>query len=99
MFQIDSIRKALNNNPSLRLVVLLDHLRGLRIDNHADKTTSKTMFLPLIEEYSSQVDFYLFHTPLLSGLLRKLIPTRINESWGVQHMKIYLADNDLIISG
>jgi CDP-diacylglycerol--glycerol-3-phosphate 3-phosphatidyltransferase len=89
----------LEKNPSLRLVVLLDHLRGLRIDNYKEKTTSKTMFLPLIEQYSSRVDFYLFHTPLLYGLLRKILPTRINESWGVQHMKIYMADNTLIISG
>jgi CDP-diacylglycerol--glycerol-3-phosphate 3-phosphatidyltransferase len=57
------------------------------------------MFLPLIEKYSSQLDFYLFHTPLLYGFLRKIIPTRYNESWGVQHMKIYMADNNLIISG
>jgi CDP-diacylglycerol--glycerol-3-phosphate 3-phosphatidyltransferase len=57
------------------------------------------MFLPLIEQFSSQVDFYLFHTPLLHGFLRNIIPTRINESWGVQHMKIYMADNRIIISG
>lgn len=57
------------------------------------------MFLPLIEQYSSRVDFYLFHTPLLYGFLRQILPTRINESWGVQHMKIYMADNTLIISG
>ena len=57
------------------------------------------MFLPLVKQYPSRVDFYLFHTPLLSGLLRKLLPTRINESWGVQHMKIYMADSNLIISG
>ncbi|CAF4501428.1 unnamed protein product, partial [Rotaria magnacalcarata] len=53
-------------NPSLRLVVSLDHLCGRRIDNHKDKTTLKSMFLPLIEKYSSQVDFYLFHLPLLT---------------------------------
>ncbi len=57
------------------------------------------MFLPLIEQYSSQVDFYLFHTPLLYGFLRQILPKRINESWGVQHMKIYMADNTLIMSG
>ncbi len=97
--QIDSIRTALEKNPSLRVVVLLDYLRGLRTDNPKEKSTSKTMFLPLIEKYSSQLDFYLFHTPLLYGFLRKIIPTRYNESWGVQHMKIYMADNNLIISG
>ena len=57
------------------------------------------MFLPLLKNYASRVDFYLFHTPLLHGWLRKVIPARINESWGVQHMKIYMADNNLIISG
>ncbi|CAF1487969.1 unnamed protein product, partial [Adineta ricciae] len=96
---IDSIRTALAKDPSVRLVVLLDYLRGLRIDNHKEKTTSKSMFLSLIEQFSSQVDFYLFHTPLLHGFLRKIIPMRYNESWGVQHMKIYMADDTLIISG
>ncbi len=97
--QIDSVRTALDKNPSLRLVVLLDYLRGLRIDNHKEKTTSTTMFLPLIEQYSSRVDFYLFHTPLLYGFLREVLPTRVNEIVGVQHMKIYMADDTLIISG
>ncbi|UJR15015.1 hypothetical protein I4U23_001992 [Adineta vaga] len=95
---IDSIRTAAKD-PSVRLVVLLDYLRGLRIDNQKEKTTSKSMFLPLLEEFSSQVDFYLFHTPLLHGFLRKIVPMRYNESWGVQHMKIYMADDTLIISG
>ena len=80
-------------------MVLLDHLRGTRIDNPKEQTTSRTMFQPLIDQYSSRVDFYLFHTPLLHGYLRKVIPNRINESWGVQHMKVYMADETLIISG
>jgi CDP-diacylglycerol--glycerol-3-phosphate 3-phosphatidyltransferase len=71
----------------------------MRIDNPKEKTSSMTMFKPLIERYSSQVEFYLFHTPLLYGFLRQLMPMRINESWGVQHMKIYMADDTLIISG
>ena len=96
---IEAIRTALKRNARLRLVVLLDHLRGLRIDNHQKKLTSTSMFEPLINEFPSQVRFYLFHTPLLHGVLKKFLPNRINESWGVQHMKIYLADNKLIISG
>lgn len=96
---IESIRKSMEQNPSVRLVVLLDHLRASRIDNHQTKSNSRTMFAPLIEQFSSRVDFYLFHTPLLNGFLKKIIPNRINESWGVQHMKVYLVDDDLIISG
>jgi CDP-diacylglycerol--glycerol-3-phosphate 3-phosphatidyltransferase len=41
----------------------------------------------------------LFHTPKLRGLLRYLLPPRYNELVGLQHMKLYLFDNDVIISG
>ena len=96
---IDSIRSALENNRSLRLVILLDQLRAERIDNKEKHLNSRMMIQPLLEQFSSQIDFFLFHTPLLYGLLKKILPARINESWGVQHMKIYLADQTLMISG
>jgi len=57
------------------------------------------MFLPLIQQYSSQVEFYLFHTPLLYGFLRKILPARFNETVRVENMKIYIADDNFIISG
>lgn len=41
----------------------------------------------------------LFHTPNLRGLLRLLIPERFNETIGLQHIKVYLFDNNVILSG
>ena len=41
----------------------------------------------------------MYHTPNLTGLRKKYIPKRINEGWGLQHMKLYGMDDELIMSG
>ena len=41
----------------------------------------------------------MFHTPNLTGLKKKWIPRRINEGWGLQHMKLYGIDDEIILSG
>lgn len=41
----------------------------------------------------------MFHTPNLTGLRKKIIPNRINEGWGLQHMKLYGIDDEVIMSG
>ncbi|XP_043523660.1 CDP-diacylglycerol--glycerol-3-phosphate 3-phosphatidyltransferase, mitochondrial isoform X2 [Frieseomelitta varia] len=42
---------------------------------------------------------FLYHTPKLRGFLKMIIPDRFNELIGLQHMKLYMIDNDIIISG
>jgi CDP-diacylglycerol--glycerol-3-phosphate 3-phosphatidyltransferase len=41
----------------------------------------------------------MYHTPNLTGLRKKYIPKRINEGWGLQHMKLYGIDDEIIMSG
>lgn len=41
----------------------------------------------------------MYHTPNLTGLRKKHIPKRINEGWGLQHMKLYGVDDEIIMSG
>lgn len=41
----------------------------------------------------------MFHTPNLTGLRKKVVPKRINEGWGLQHMKLYGVDDEIIMSG
>lgn len=57
------------------------------------------MLLPLLQRFPEQMRVSLYHTPDLRGLLRLLVPDRFNETIGVQHIKAYLFDNSLIISG
>lgn len=41
----------------------------------------------------------MYHTPNLMGLKKKIVPKRLNEGWGLQHMKLYGIDDEIIISG
>uniref|UniRef100_A0A8C9IJ30 CDP-diacylglycerol--glycerol-3-phosphate 3-phosphatidyltransferase n=1 Tax=Piliocolobus tephrosceles TaxID=591936 RepID=A0A8C9IJ30_9PRIM len=79
---------------NLKVSILLDFTRGSR-----GRKNSRTMLLPLLQRFPEQVRVSLFHTPHLRGLLRLLIPERFNETIGLQHMKVYLFDNSVILSG
>jgi len=57
------------------------------------------MLLPLLQRFASQMRVSLYHTPDLRGLLRLLVPQRFNETIGLQHIKVYLFDDSIIISG
>lgn len=57
------------------------------------------MLLPLLQRFPEQVRVSLFHTPNLRGLLRLLMPERFNETIGLQHIKVYLFDDNVILSG
>ncbi|XP_061561350.1 LOW QUALITY PROTEIN: CDP-diacylglycerol--glycerol-3-phosphate 3-phosphatidyltransferase, mitochondrial [Phycodurus eques] len=82
------------HTPELKVSVLLDHTRGSR-----GEVNSRSMLLPLLRRFTSQMRVSLYHTPDLRGLLRLLVPQRFNETIGVQHIKVYLFDDSFIISG
>ena len=57
------------------------------------------MVQPLIPHFRDRFTLGLYHTPNLRGILKALCPERFNEVMGLQHMKIYLFDDDVLISG
>lgn len=87
------IQQNLNQNDELRINILLDYTRGTR-----GKNNSKAMLMPLIKQ-SPNCNLSLYHTPLLRGITKRLAPSRWNELLGLQHMKIYLFDNTIVLSG
>lgn len=91
-----SLEKSLQSKfPSdLKVSILLDFTRGSR-----GRKNSRSMLLPLLQRFPERVRVSLFHTPNLRGLLRLLIPERFNETIGLQHIKVYLFDNNVILSG
>ncbi|XP_062859071.1 CDP-diacylglycerol--glycerol-3-phosphate 3-phosphatidyltransferase, mitochondrial isoform X1 [Trichomycterus rosablanca] len=96
---VDCVEEALERSQEdtgsdFKVSVLLDYTRGSR-----GKNNSRTMLLPLLQRFPEQMRVSLYHTPDLRGLLRLLVPERFNETIGVQHIKVYLFDNSLIISG
>jgi len=96
-YQIETIQEALRSNPELKINILTDALRGTR---EAPNASCASLLAPLIEEFGTdRVEIRMYHTPNLTGLKRKYVPKRINEGWGLQHMKLYGVDDEIIISG
>ncbi|KAF3013691.1 CDP-diacylglycerol--glycerol-3-phosphate 3-phosphatidyltransferase [Neopestalotiopsis sp. 37M] len=94
---IATLHEALKANPELKLSILTDALRGTR---EAPNASCASLLAPLITEFGPErVEIRMYHTPNLTGLRKKHIPKRINEGWGLQHMKLYGIDDEIILSG
>lgn len=90
---VNAIQQNLSENRELKVNILLDYSRGTR-----GKKNSKGMLMPLVKQ-NSNCQLSLYHTPMLRGITKRLAPARYNELIGLQHMKIYLFDEKVIISG
>lgn len=94
---ISTIRDALLHNGSdLKVSVLTDALRGTR---ESPDASCASLLATLVAEFPDQVEIRMYHTPNLTGLRKRFIPKRINEGWGLQHIKLYGADDEIILSG
>ncbi|XP_022313163.2 CDP-diacylglycerol--glycerol-3-phosphate 3-phosphatidyltransferase, mitochondrial-like isoform X1 [Crassostrea virginica] len=82
-------------NKDFEVHILLDYNRGSR----GGEVSSRTMLTPLLERYPGMVQVNLYHTPDLSGYLKQYLPPKLDETVGVQHMKVYLFDDSLVMSG
>lgn len=94
--QVEAIHEAVKrSNGRVKVTILLDYMRGSRgIKN------SRSMLKPLMDgNFSDSCRILFYHTPKLRGLLKRIIPNRFNELIGLQHMKLYMFDDTLIISG
>ncbi|VDM56710.1 unnamed protein product [Angiostrongylus costaricensis] len=90
---VESIDSNLKERENLQVVVLLDHLRGTRGSAIGSSSTT------LLKTIANRASVYLYHTPKLRGLLRHILPERTNEIIGLQHMKIYVFDDTVLLTG
>ncbi|EPX72568.1 CDP-diacylglycerol-glycerol-3-phosphate3-phosphatidyltransferase [Schizosaccharomyces octosporus yFS286] len=93
---LNVIRQALLTKPKLQVFILADQLRSTR---EFPAHSSASLLTKLKEEFPERCEIKLYHTPNLRGLTKRIVPKRFNEGWGLQHMKIYGADDSLIVSG
>ncbi|KAL8710964.1 MAG: hypothetical protein Q9220_004563 [cf. Caloplaca sp. 1 TL-2023] len=93
---ISTIHEALANNPKLKVSILTDALRGTRED---PSSSCASLLAPLITAFPDRVEIRMYHTPNLTGWRKRFIPKRINEGWGLQHIKLYGIDDEVILSG
>lgn len=94
--KVNVLHEALSDpsRPELTCTLLLDYLRGSR-----GSCNSRTMVQELVNQFSERFQLCLYHTPNLRGFLKWVGPERFNEVMGLQHMKAYIFDNSLVISG
>ena len=87
----------MQRNKSLKVTILIDCIRGTR---EAPKgPSSASLLVSLVERFGDRIDVRMYHTPNLRGLKRYLVPKRFNEAWGLQHIKLYGVDDEVILSG
>lgn len=92
---VAAIGDALRENPELQVTVVLDHSRGQR---RSGDSSSVAMLAPLMREFPGNFSLHLYKVPQLTGL-RAQLPPPFNETMGVLHAKVYLADDTLVLSG
>ncbi|XP_046352189.2 CDP-diacylglycerol--glycerol-3-phosphate 3-phosphatidyltransferase, mitochondrial-like isoform X1 [Haliotis rufescens] len=97
---VGCVREACENarkdgNCDMKVNILLDYTRGSR----GKTASSRTMLQSLLKDFPSCMDVSLYHTPDLRGLLKRVVPERFNETIGLTHLKVYLFDDSVIISG
>jgi CDP-diacylglycerol---glycerol-3-phosphate 3-phosphatidyltransferase len=94
---VEMVRRACAERPQLQVHFLVDCMRGHRLT--LEGTSSVLLLRTMLAELPDQVRVSLFHTPALRGLWKWVLPDRWNEIAGVQHMKAYIFDDDVIVSG
>ncbi|KAL9028466.1 MAG: hypothetical protein Q9196_003168, partial [Gyalolechia fulgens] len=93
---VATIHEALTNEPGLNVSILTDALRGTRED---PEPSCASLLASLLVDFPGRVEIRMYHTPNLTGLRKRFIPKRINEGWGLQHIKLYGIDDEVILSG
>ena len=95
----DVLKEREEQNICMDVDLLFDCVRGSR-----GKINSKTMLLPLVQQYGNpasktNLSVLLYHTPFLRGTVKQALPARFNEIVGLNHMKVFIFDDNFLISG
>ena len=95
----DAVAERLSSsNGGMRVKILLDWCRGTRmVNNESSASLLRSLHDHSNTKSSCRLSFY--QTPQLRGWLNKILPSKWNELIGLQHCKVYIFDDSLIISG
>lgn len=88
-------------NSKVNIRILFDAQRALRPveRNGSSSVDCIQRRLSQGDDTSGRIEMHLFHSPLLRGIIHKALPVRIREIVGVQHMKMYVFDDSVLLSG
>jgi CDP-diacylglycerol--glycerol-3-phosphate 3-phosphatidyltransferase len=84
------------------VTVLVDSLRSTREGGYLNTPKSSScasLLARLQSDFPERVQVRLYRAPGLPSWLEKLVGKRFVEGWGLQHMKIYGGDDEVMTSG
>lgn len=87
-------KKNILDNQNVKFNVLLDYQRGTRGD-----VNSKMLLQEFVDDIPDRCSVYMYQTPKLQGAWARVVPARYNELVALQHMKLYIADDTVLLSG
>eukprot|EP00093_Oithona_nana_P000709 00709.XXX_2912_1829_1 [CDS] Oithona nana genome sequencing. len=93
---VNCVQQSLQSSRRPRTLFLLDFCRGNRL---IGDSSSVSMLRPLLQDFENSCAVSLYHTPDLRGIKKRLLPDKFNETIGLQHCKLYVFDNSVLISG
>lgn len=98
-FLVESLSQQLRKYEQLRLSILLDYYRATRLNAAGEAAVNWLNQLRMTNLCAHQMKLGLLRHPLLPELADKLENTPAREIFNVHHMKWYIFDDKVIISG
>ncbi|CTQ40923.1 CDP-diacylglycerol--glycerol-3-phosphate 3-phosphatidyltransferase [Babesia microti strain RI] len=96
---VKSICSSCQSRPDLTVDILLDFNRAQRrIKTKNGVKSSLTMLNPIVQA-SNRARISLFYNPSLNNILYNITKSPLSEAFGVMHLKVFIADEFVIISG
>ena len=97
-YLVESINKKIEFEDEIKVQILLDYMRGTRINRLGE--SSKTLLTPLKTSHQkARTRFGFFHMPDTGILKGKLSESPLREIFGVHHIKAHVFDNNILITG
>ena len=105
---VNTVAETASRHPGLQVRVLVDHSRGSRLvkgvaeggqtdDTGSVPPSTTSMLLPLLELDDARVGY--LQMPQLQGVRKQNLPARYKEGIAVSHLKAYVFDDTVILSG
>ncbi|KAI9332999.1 hypothetical protein BDR26DRAFT_868809, partial [Obelidium mucronatum] len=94
-----ALASKLATNTNVKLHIVVDAMRGSRITDRSTQASTVSLLAPLKQRFDSQTTISLFQLAPSNNPIRNLVPQRFNEAFALQHVKVYVFDDDVVVSG
>ena len=97
-YLVKKLDSKLEQNDELHMTILMDYMRGTRINKQSESSLS--LLQPLkTQHFRKPVRLGFWHNPDTGILKGKMSNSPLREIFGVHHMKLHVFDDNLLVTG